>query len=76
MGYLADSFSEINSERRRIRKESGLPDDNYKTAMGADLDACAAWYDVYRKPYENDYELTKRVDKEADLLHVKFGIGF
>ena len=68
MSFLADDFKALAAERKRVRKGEGLPDDDWKTAMGTDLDAIAAGYEIYRNQYESDYDLTKRVEKQVTQL--------
>jgi hypothetical protein len=66
MTHLADDFVEIAKVRRQLRMAEGLGDDNWRTAGGQDLDACAAAYDIYRKDNEYDTGLRSRIEAAVD----------
>lgn len=61
MNFIADDMKAIQDRMREIRKESGLPDDNWQTACGVALDAIAGTYDLVRRDYEADYSLRNRI---------------
>lgn len=76
MGFLADDVGDIAANWAKLRKDQGLPDQNWKTASTSDLEACAAGYEIYRKPAEGDYDLRKRIEAIADRIKAKKGIAF
>jgi hypothetical protein len=61
MSYVAEDFNEISAKRKALRREQGLPDDDWRTATGTDLDAIGGGCDVYRLDHETDYAFRRRI---------------
>jgi hypothetical protein len=62
MNFIADDVLAINARRQEIRKEEGLPDEDWRTASGNDLEAVAAGLDIYRINFESDYSLRAKIE--------------
>jgi hypothetical protein len=62
MNFIADDVLAINARRQEIRKKEGLPDEDWRTASGNDLEAVAAGLDIYRINFESDYSLRAKIE--------------
>jgi hypothetical protein len=61
--FMNKAWLDVVAKRRlEVRKENGKFNDDPRSAVGTDLDACAAGWDIYRKAgYESDFDFRNRL---------------